>query len=253
MKRLTIILTLFLLFLNCSYATDVKTVTKDYKTVTKDGFTIVSKLEYPKIKEKTNFSTVVLLHSLGYNSVWWETLPNDLLDKGYAVLTIDFRGHGKSIYNTKLLRVSWKNLKNKAFMKYPEDVITVIEYIKTENKRVFFDNWAFVGADIGAASAIIAANKIKYKPKTIVMLSPLVEAKGLYVPVNLAELSNIDILSVTGKTDLIGIRTNSYLKKFAQATYAEYTSDCNSNGMLMLKNDPTLSAFISSWISQYLK
>ena len=253
MKKLTIIITLFFLFLNCSFAADVKTVTKDYKIVTNDGFTISAKLEYPKIKEKNDFSTVVLLHSLGYSSEWWDSLPDYILNSGHAVLFIDLRGHGNSVYNSKLVRVSWKSLTKKAFEKYPSDVYSVIEYVKSQNKRTFFNNWVIVGSDIGASTAIISANMIPYKPKTIVLLSPVVNSKGLYVPVKLAELNNIDILSVIGTNDDESSKANSYLKRFAQSTFAEYVSESNSNGMMMLKNDTMLSKIINSWINEYLK
>ncbi len=72
---------------------------KEIKTVASDGFNLKSTLTYPKDKTIKEFSTVVLLHSLGYNSQWWGNLEQDLLDKGYAVLAIDLRGHGASIYN----------------------------------------------------------------------------------------------------------------------------------------------------------
>lgn len=253
MKRLIIILTFFSLFLNCVHAAGVKSVKKDYKVVANDGFAITATLEYPKIKEKTEFGTVVLLHSLGYSSDWWESLPSDLLNNGYAVLKIDLRGHGNSVYSNNLNKVSWKNLTNKAYSKYPDDVITMIDYVKNENKRIFFRNWAIIGSDVGAGTAVIVANEIKYKPKTIVMMSPIVKAKGLYIPVKLAELNNIDILSIVGGTDINGMEANEYLKKFAQSTYAEYTSESKSTGMLLLKHDKTLSNVITSWVVQYLK
>lgn len=253
MKRLIIILTLFLTVLNCCDAANIKTVTKDYKIVTKDGFSMTAKLEYPKIKNKKDFSTVVLLHSLGYSSEWWGTLPDDLLDKGYAILLIDLRGHGNSVYNSKLTRVSWTNMKNKAYAKYPSDVITVLDYIKQSNKRTFFNEWAFVGSDIGAATAVHVADEISYKPKTIVMLSPVVQSKGIFIPVKFAELNDIDVMAITGKTDINGFNTNNYLKKFAQSTYVDYTSESKSTGMIMLKNDDSLSRVIVEWIQQYLK
>ena len=253
MKRFIIILTFFILFLNGSSVYSADFVTKDYKVVTKDNFTITATLKYPKIKGKKSFSTIVLLHSLGYDSEWWETLPKQLIDSGYAVLLIDLRGHGNSIYNSKLVKLSWKNMTKKAYSKYPDDVISVIDNVKNENKRVFFDNWAIVGSDIGANTAILAVNKMAYKPKTIVMLSPLVTAKGLYIPVKLAELNNIDILSIVGTNDIQSRRDNRYLKKFAQATYAEYTSSSTSTGMLMFKHDETLAKVIVSWIGEYLK
>ena len=210
-------------------------------------------LEYPKTQNK-EFKTVVLLHSLGYSSDWWEDLPQNLLDNGYAVLKIDLRGHGASVYNSKLVRISWKSMTNKAYSKYPDDVLKVIEQVKTDNsKKEFFKDWAIVGSDIGASTGVIVANRILYKPKTIVMLSPVIQAKGIYIPVNLAELSGIDILSICGTGDFYSINAQEYLKKFAQDEFATYTSESRSTGMMLLKNDGSLSKFITGWIVQCLK
>ena len=40
----------------------------------------------------------------------WGDLPSKLLENGFAVITIDLRGHGASVYNAKLNKVSWKSL-----------------------------------------------------------------------------------------------------------------------------------------------
>ena len=254
MKRLFIILTLFLIFINTAVYGASAFVKKEVKTLTQDGFNINSLLQYPNIKGKREFSTVVLLHSHGYDSTWWEALPTELLNKGYAVLLIDFRGHGKSVYNSKLVRVSWKSLTNTAYAKYPDDVLNVIDQVKKDNpKKVFFNNWAIVGSDMGAATGIIAANKMDIKPKTIVMLSPVVSTRSIYAPVSLAEMSDVDVLSICGINDIAGINAQNYLRKFAQSNFAEYTSTSKASGMLMLKNDQELSPLISRWIDQYLK
>ena len=254
MKRIILILTLFLLLINTIANAATNTVFKEITATSVDGFTMKGYLEYPKIKNQKEFPTVVLLHSIGYSSDWWCNLPQDLLNQGYAVLKIDLRGHGKSVYNSKLLRTSWSSMTNNAFAKYPDDVIKVIEQVKSENtKKVFFHNWAIVGSDIGASTAILVADKISYKPKTLVLLSPVVETKGLYVPVKLANLDKIDIFSISGTNDNTGHNAQEYLKKFSQATFATYTSESRSNGMLMLKNDNTLARIITSWIKEYLK
>lgn len=254
MKRIILILTLFLLLINTIANAATNTVFKEITATSVDGFTMKGYLEYPKIKNQKEFPTVVLLHSIGYSSDWWCNLPQDLLNQGYAVLKIDLRGHGKSVYNSKLLRTSWSSMTNNAFAKYPDDVIKVIEQVKSENtKKVFFHNWAIVGSDIGASTAILVADKISYKPKTLVLLSPVVKTKGLYVPVKLANLDNIDIFSISGTNDNSGHNAQEYLKKFSQTTFATYTSESRSTGMLMLKNDNTLARIITSWIKEYLK
>jgi len=254
MKKLVVILTFFLIFINSSVFAAEKVVKKDIKVLASDGFAITATFEYPNIKSKKEYSTVILLHSLGYNSAWWGSLPQKFLDKGYAVLLIDLRGHGNSVYNSKLSRVSWKSLTNKAFSKYPDDVISVINYVKNENpKKVFFNNYAIVGADIGASTAIIASSKIQPKPKTIVLLSPVINAKRLYTPVKLADLGRVDVFSISGTNDLESQDTQDYLSKFAQGEFTTYVSSSQSTGMLMLKNDIELPSLISEWIFQYLK
>lgn len=252
-KFFIIILTLFLVFINTSSHAAENYVKKDIKAVSIDGFNIAATLTYPNIKNKRDYSTVILLHSLGYNSQWWENLPKELLAKGYAVLAIDLRGHGNSVYNSKLTKISWKNLKNSAYSKYPDDIIAIINKVKEENqKRKFFNNFAIVGADIGASAGILAVDKVAMNPKTIVMISPVVKTKGLYIPVSLAHLDGVDFLSISGTDDIMSKDAEAYLIKFAQNEFLTFTSESKSTGMLMLKNDPGLEKMIAEWISEYL-
>lgn len=252
-KVLVLILTSFLFFINTSVDAAQKIINKELKVVAEDGFNIKASLSYPDIKSQREFSTVVLLHSLGYNSQWWEDLPQRLLDKGYAVLTIDLRGHGGSVFNSKLSKISWKSMKNSAYAKCPQDVVNVFAAVKDEiPKRNFFNNWAIVGADIGASAGVMAADIFPKDPRTIVMISPVVKAKGLFIPVSMAHLESVDFLSISGTDDIMSKEAEIYLSKFAQDEFITFTSESKTTGMLMLKNDPSLSKLISEWISEYL-
>ena len=253
MKRVVLsIITLFLISINMVVFASTKITEKEIVSVSSDGFTIKANLSYPKTKNQKEFSTVVLLHSLGYNTQWWGNLKEELLDLGFAVLAIDLRGHGKSIYNSKMAKTSWKSLKDSAYTKYPEDVIGIIKTVQDENtKRNFFNNWAIVGADIGASTGIIASDKLPQKPKTIVMLSPVIKSKNLYIPVSLAHLDNVNVLAIYGTEDTDAKEAGKYLKKFAQAEFLEYTSEAKTTGMLMLKKDPELSKIIAEWLKAY--
>ena len=84
------------------------------------------------------------------------------------------------------------------------------------------------------------------------MISPVVKTKGLYIPVSIAQLDNVDFLSITGTEDTSSKEAEAYLKKFAQEEFAEFTSESRTTGMLMLKNDKSLAKMISEWISEYL-
>ena len=251
-KIILIILALFLLFINSTVNAAESVIKKEYKVPAKDGFMIQATLTYPKIKTQHEFKTIVFLHSLGYNSEWWGDLPQRLSDKGFAILTIDLRGHGKSVYSKSLAKVSWKSMTNKAYAKCPDDVIAVIDYIKDDlPKKRFFDDWAIVGADFGANVGIIAADRMDTKPKTIIILSPTVIARGLYVPVSIAQLDNVDFLSITSKDDAFSKDAEKYIRKFSQGGFVSYESQSNTTGVLMLKNDEELSRVITEWIYQY--
>ena len=259
MKRFILtILALFAVLINTLIFTPAfgaQTFTqKELTVVTQDGFTLKANLKFKKDKTIKDYPTVVLIHSLGYNSQWWGDLPSALADNGFAVLTIDLRGHGASVYNAKLNKVSWTSLTNSAYKKYPDDVIKVVQAVKDEYpKKTFFNNWAIIGSDLGASTGIIAADKLKEKPRTIVMLSPVVQARGLYTPVSIAQLDNVDFLSITGEYDLAALEAEKYLKKFAQGDFSTYTSASKSAGMVMLKNDPNVKELILGWINKYLK
>lgn len=252
-KYFLIILALFLIFTNLSTEAAMNLTKKEIEAQAKDGFNIKATLTYPKVKGQREYSTVVLLHSLGYNSQWWETLPNELLEKNFAVLTIDLRGHGESIYNSRLGKVSWKSLKNTGYAKYPTDVLAVFEQIKQDYPKMsFFNDWAIIGADIGASAGVIAADEMKVRPRTIVMISPVVKTKSLFIPVSVAHLDNVDFLAISGTGDDDSAQAANYLKKFAQADFTSFTSESRTTGMLMLKNDPDLIKMISEWVNEYL-
>ena len=64
----------------------------------------------------------------------------ELLKRNYAVLMIDFRGHGYSTKDEKFRVTSWTYYSDKTFKKYPSDVIDVINQVKKSVKKVTFNN-----------------------------------------------------------------------------------------------------------------
>ncbi len=83
--------------------------------------------------------------SLGYSSENWGDLPELLNRAGYLVIAMDFRGHGKSIYDGSLKRKPWVYFTTKAFARFPADVEAVLAQSQKDCKEVFFKNYAIVG------------------------------------------------------------------------------------------------------------
>lgn len=230
-----------------------KIIKKEIEVQTKDARIIKASLSYAKIDKVEKYPTVVLLHSLGYSSENWGNLISDLNNAGYAVIAIDFRGHGKSVYDSNFHLKTWVYFTPKTYQKFPDDVMVVLNQAQKDSKKVSLNNLAIVGADIGANTAVLVAKKLKYKPKTLVLISPTTSFKGLYIPIAMTQIGRIPILSMVSQKDRYCLQEQQNLSKFAQGGFYAKNYPQGGMGMLMLKSNPSMSQDITRWILKYLR
>lgn len=247
-----IILLVFILIFSSALAAQCKVIKKEIQIQTKDSRIIKATLSYAKIEGKKKYPTVLLLHSLGYSSENWGSLINDLNNAGYAVIAMDFRGHGKSVYDATFHQKSWTYFTPKAYLKFPSDVTAMLNETQKESKKVSLDNMAIIGADIGANTAILVSKGLKKKPKTLVLISPSLTFKGLYIPVAMAEMGGIPILSMASRKDTYSIQQQAELAKFSQGGFYAQNYPYGGMGMLMLGVNPSMSKDITKWVQRYL-
>ena len=229
------------------------TIKKEIQVQTKDLRVIKATLSYVKIDNVKKYPTVVLLHSLGYSSENWGDLINLLNNAGYAVIAVDFRGHGKSIYDSTLRRKTWIYFTPKAYLKFSSDVEAILDQAQKDSKKVSLNNLAIVGADIGANTAVLVAKDLKYKPKTLVLISPTTSFKGLYIPIALAQMGQVPILTIASQKDGYSLQEQKSLSKFAQGGYYARNYPQGGMGMLMIKSNPSMTVDITKWILKYLR
>lgn len=230
-----------------------KTIKKEFEVHTKDNRILKATLSYVKIDKLKTYPTVLLLHSIGYSSEDWGNLIGDLNNAGYAVIAMDLRGHGKSIYDTNFHKKPWIYFTPKAFAKYPSDVITVLNEIQKQSKKVNLANMAIVGADIGANTAVLAAKDLPKKPKTLVLICPTTSFKGLYIPIALADMGYVPVLSMVSNKDRYSLAEQKSVAKFSQGGFYAKNYPNGGMGMGMLKVNPSMSQDITKWIIKYLK
>ena len=152
---------------------------------------------------------VVCLHSYSMNAQVWKDLAQNLRLRDYNVLTMDLRGHGRSVYNEKLKLKSRYYYKQDVWQKLPKDAIDSIKYIKANYPKINCDDIIFVGADIGANTAAIAGMSTLKPPMKMVLISPMIEFKGLKMPVKTNKFVNTKIFMALAKTDRILINFNT--------------------------------------------
>lgn len=213
---------------------------------TKDSFVLKSKLFYPTTPQKVH-PVVIMLHSIGYSSDYWEPLVKEFVQNGVAVFVVDLRGHGQSVYDSNFKISSWRYFTNKQFAKYPVDVSEILKYLAMNYKDISPTKYAIIGADIGANTAILASEKLVNKPKALVLMSPTRDFKGLYTPIAMTNLGNIPIMTIVSAKDRHSYSEAQTLKKFAQSTYDLKVYPAGGMGMLMLKVNPTMKNDIVNW------
>ncbi|MDD3238149.1 MAG: alpha/beta fold hydrolase [Candidatus Gastranaerophilales bacterium] len=253
MKKFIIFIVVCIFTTSCAFGAALsKKVSKasiDLEVETKDGFLLTSKLYMPKEKRK-KYPLVVLLHSLGYSSAYWIDLQSKFNQAGFAVLEMDFRGHGKSIYTANFRKTNWRYMSEKTYKKYPSDVCDVLLYVSENYKNISVSNMAIVGADIGANTAILASSKLKTKPIALVLISPSAKFKGLYTPIILADIGNVPICVPLSAKDRYSQTQAYYLKRFAQGPYYIKTYPYGGIGMLILKVNKGITTDIVNWTVQ---
>ena len=137
------------MFSVCAIAKGKKQPQKKHKIefTTKDKFILSGDLYIAN--PKTQKPLIVALHSFSLNAKAWEKLAENLRQKGYNVLAMDLRGHGRSIYNEELkLKSRFKFSKND-WQKLPFDVVESINHIKNNYPNINCNDTIFIGAAIG--------------------------------------------------------------------------------------------------------
>lgn len=250
-KLLLFVLMIFALTLTAQNAF-CQTIKKDVQIQTKDNRVIKATINYIKIPNIKQYPTVLLLHSLGYSSTDWGNLIDLLNNAGYAVIAMDFRGHGKSVYDGSLKRKPWQYFTPKAYLKFPSDVEEIFAQAQKDCKLISSKNYAIVGADIGANTAVLVANDLKVKPKTLVLISPTTTFKGLYIPIALAQIGQVPILSMVSQKDVFSLQEQQSLSKFAQGGFYARNYPLGGMGMMMIQTNPTMTVDITKWLLKYL-
>ena len=210
MKKIFGYLLVFLLFcsfLNTSNAAEKKKVVKKpadkhkIEFVTRDKFILVGDLYFAN--KESNKPLVVCLHSYSLNGQVWKDLAQNLRQKNYNVLAMDLRGHGRSVYNENLKLKSRYYYKNDTWQKLPKDVVDSVKYVKANYPKINTEDVIIIGADIGANAGAIAAMSLKNPPKKMVLISPMLEFKGLVMPVKTNKFFDTKMLMILSKTDRI--------------------------------------------------
>jgi pimeloyl-ACP methyl ester carboxylesterase len=210
----------------------------------------------PPLPPTQQYPLVLLLHQLGGSHRDWGDLPIQLVKKGYAVLALDARGHGKSTVRGKRGMVSWRNFGPTDWQWLPKDISRVLTLIETDNaspsylplyRHLNTHQVAILGASIGANTAIFAGSALPDRIRAIGLLSPGIDYKGLVVSIPIVKYRN-PIFIAASESDSYSNESSDTIYHWGLGEKSIRIYKNIGHGTDMLANQPDLDDALITWL-----
>jgi len=112
---------------------------------------------------------VLLLHGFGEDRSVWDPFKKQLLERGWAVMSLDLRGHGASKTRNQLplaADAQWRTSPHE----FPLDLDPALDWLKAQ-PRLDGRKIVIIGYDVGANLALIASGRFP-EVRTVVAVKP---------------------------------------------------------------------------------
>ena len=193
---------------------------------------------YPPESDSPPVPGVILLHMLWSERSAWEDFAVQLNEAGYAVLAMDFRGHGETGGE-----VDWE--------KAVQDVGHTWSYLKAI-ESVDDERLAIIGASIGANVALTAA-AIEPKVGTVVLLSPGGNYAGVKTHDPMVDYGERPVLIAASEQDTYAAESSLRLAELAAGDAQLIMYPGSGHGTIMLDREADLRGLIIAWLDEHLQ
>lgn len=203
--------------------------------LTEDGVPLVGSYYEPA---RPGAPGVVLFHMLTRSRHDWDGLASQLQATGFAVLTVDLRGHGESGVDPSgsqadLLAMRLDAKAARLFLKGQAGV---------DGTRV-----GFVGASIGANLAAIDGATDPHV-RTLVLLSAGLDYRNLRTEPALRTFGSRPAFLVASNEDAYAVRSASRLARAGDGLRQVHVAENAGHGSVMLSRAPDLAALVVDWL-----
>jgi dienelactone hydrolase len=218
------------------------------KLKTEDGFTIIGTYYVPAGEK---LPSLILLHMLGRTRSDWEQFAKRLKKEGYAVLSIDLRGHGEST-DQKGKDRSYRDFSEEEWRDTVKDIQAATKFLRRK-KEIDPDKISIIGASIGANLALNYADLDK-KIRALVLLSPGLNYRGVKTKEAVKRYGARPVLLVASKDDRGSFNAIDELGKLAKGNKKLVKYKKAGHGTRMFgKESPDLTNAIINWLKEVVK
>ena len=199
--------------------------------------------------EKTGKSPVVILvHGFGEDRHSWDPfIQSYLLPKGFGVLNIDLRGHGRSISkgNDQVqAQQSWIADPRQ----FPVDMDAAVKWLKSK-EGIDVNRIACIGTELGADLAYFASGKFE-EIRTAVAVSCSAELAQLWTK-GISNFQPHSILYVVAQGDQSGLESAHELERLTGfPVNLKVVESSNLRGSNLIRGNSEVSQIILDWLQK---
>jgi dienelactone hydrolase len=199
-----------------------------------DGVTLFGAFYAPESSEPR--PGVLLIHQLGGQKEDWATFADRLREDGYAVLSLDLRGHGESDGEFEPVDPDLLT----------DDVLRAWAVLEAQ-PEVDPARTAIVGADVGANLAL-RAGAAQPEVQAVVLLSPGLDYRGIETEDAIVDYGDRPVLVVVSEDDAYAAESAGELVALASGrpTFTLYPDAGHGTEMLAARSD--LAPLILGWL-----
>ncbi len=209
---------------------------EEIRLQTEDGVTI-----HATFYDAKSDKGIILLHRLGNDRNNWKEFAPLLVKNGFSAIAIDLRGHGQSIEKLKL-----NSLTDKDFNDMVLDTKAAKKFL--ESKKI--GSIAIIGESIGANAALNYAVSDQ-SVKTIVLLSPGLDYRGIKTENSMSEYGERPILIIAADKDVYSAESSRKLDMLAFGKKELLIYEGSEHGVPMFDEKAELKDLIIDWLKKY--
>ncbi|HSA06799.1 MAG TPA: alpha/beta hydrolase [Candidatus Gastranaerophilales bacterium] len=216
-----------------------------------DEFKLKGILDIPDYASvETKAPLVIFLHSIGKSHLAWGDYPKKIKGNlNVATLSLDLRGHGKSVKNKKNKNVFWQNLVVADYQKMPDDILEVLKFIEKEYPEINHKKIAVIGASLGSNVGIMAAG-YNEKINNVIMFSPMLQYKGFDLRLPIVKYGQKPLLMLVSNKDKYSYDSSIELIKFPQGKKHLQVYPYGGHGEDLLKFQPESQNLVLKWLRE---
>jgi dienelactone hydrolase len=223
---------------------------KGVELQTSDGVKIAADWYRPAPKPDQKFPAVLLLHGFGETrSVWDSFIADHLLKNNLAVLNMDSRGHGQSLWKAGEKLVADRKWLTDS-KQFPLDLEAAVNWLESQ-AEVDPNRIGVIGAGAGANLAYLASGKYEAVRSAVALSGNPEQAQALVAGLENFQPHSILYIATQGD-DQAAEHARQFEKLTGFPVRVQVFENSGAHGSNILKEVPEAATLIVDWLQNVL-